>query len=248
MIKLIDVYKAFDTQEVHKGINLEIKSGAITVMIGPSGTGKSVLLKEVMGLIKPDSGKIIIDGTNITELDKVELVKFRRKFGILFQNAALFDSMNVYNNVAFPIREHTKYKESKIADIVEEKLGLVGLTGHNHKYPSELSGGMQKRVGLARALALEPDIMLYDEPTTGLDPIMTDVVDNLIYDTQQKLNITSVVISHDISSVLKIADYVGMIYKGEVVFYGSKDEISNSDNPYVKQFFSGSQNGPMQVY
>ncbi len=248
MIKLVDVHKSFGEQHVHRGINLEIKKGAITVMIGPSGTGKSVLLKEVMGLLKPDKGHIYVDGVDITTLDKAELTKLRRKFGMLFQNAALFDSMTVYDNVAFPLREHTDFKEEKIAEIVDEKLCLVGLHGHNHKYPSELSGGMKKRVGLARALALEPDIMLYDEPTTGLDPIMTDVVDNLIYDTQKHLNITSVVISHDISSVLKIADYVGMVYQGNVVFYGTKEEIKHSDNPYVVQFFNGSKDGPLKVY
>lgn len=248
MIKLVDVRKSFGKQEVHSGMTLDIVKGAITFIIGPSGTGKSVLLKEMMGLIIPDSGHIYVDGKDIVKESFKNLLNIRKKFGMLFQNAALFDSMNVYENVAFPLREHTKYGEKKIRRIVEEKLGLVGLTGVDQKFPSELSGGMRKRVGLARAIAIEPDIMLYDEPTTGLDPIMTDVVDNLIYDTQKKLDITSVVISHDISSVMKIADFIGMIYQGKVVCYGTPKDFEETDNPYVRQFFSGSRNGPIKVY
>ncbi len=248
MIEIKDVYKSFGKHIVHNGININIVKGAITVIIGPSGTGKSILLKEMLGLIMPDSGSIYIDGDDITLSNKLELLTIRKKFGMLFQNAALFDSMTVFENVAFPLIEHTKLSKNDIYDIVIDRLRMVGLSGSDFKYPSELSGGMKKRVGLARALALEPEIMLYDEPTTGLDPIMTDVVDNLIYDTQKKLNITTVVISHDINSILKIADFIGMIYKGQVVFYGTPNEAKVSDNTYIKQFFSGSKDGPIKVY
>ena len=190
MIKVVNLYKKFGNHNVHNGINLEIKKGAITYIIGPSGTGKSVLLKQLMGLIKPDKGTIYVDGADITKANKKQLLKIRYKFGMLFQNAALFDSLTVYENVAFPLREHRKLSEAETMEIVHEKLKLVGLSGVNNRFPSELSGGMRKRVGLARAIALSPDIMMYDEPTTGLDPIMTDVVDDLIYTTQKELNIT----------------------------------------------------------
>lgn len=248
IIEVKDLHKSFGSFTVHKGINLVIPKSAITVIVGPSGTGKSVLLKQIMGLLKPDKGEVIVDGVDITKLDKRQFIGIRKKFGMLFQNGALFDSMTVYENVAFPLREHTKYNESKIKEIVLEKLRLVGLKDVENKMPAELSGGMRKRVGLARAIALEPDIILYDEPTTGLDPIMRDVVDNLIYDTQKELKITSVVISHDIDSVFKIADYVAMIYSGIIVFSGSLDEFKESDNPYVRQFLTGSMEGPIKIF
>ena len=248
MIEMIDVCKSFGSQKIHSNLRLNIVKGATTVIIGPSGTGKSVLLKEMIGLISPDSGKIIVSGTDITIASKDQLLEVRKKFGFLFQNAALFDSMTVKENIAFPLKEHTKLSEPEINDIVRDRLKIVGLSGADSKYPSELSGGMKKRVGLARALALEPEVILYDEPTTGLDPIMTDVVDNLIFNTQRKLEITSVVISHDIQSVLKIADYIGMIYNGEIVHYGTPDDFKKTDNPFVRQFFSGSKDGPIKVY
>ena len=248
MIEMADVHKSFGKQKVHAGVDLNVIKGAITVIIGPSGTGKSVLLKEMMGLILPDSGKITVDGVNIGTASKNRLLELRKKFGILFQSAALFDSMTVSENVAFPLREHTKLPDDEIKLIVADRLRMVGLSGANDKYPSELSGGMKKRVGLARALALEPEIMLYDEPTAGLDPIMTDVVDDLICDTQKKLGITSVVITHDIKSVKKIADYIGMIYNGKIVRYGTLTDFETTDDPYVRQIFSGSKDGPIKVY
>lgn len=247
-IEVKNLHKSFGDFKVHKGIDLLIPKGAITVILGPSGTGKSVLLKQIMGLIMPDKGEILVDGVDITKLDKKELVAVRKKFGMLFQNAALFDSMNVYENVAFPLREHTKLKEKEIREIVLEKLRLVGLKNVENKMPSELSGGMRKRVGLARAIALEPDIILYDEPTTGLDPIMRDVVDSLIYETQKKLNITSVVISHDIDSTTKIADYVAMIYDGRTIINGTIEDLRSSADPYVNQFLSGSMEGPIKIF
>lgn len=248
MIEMADVHKSFGRQKVHAGVDLNVIKGAITVIIGPSGTGKSVLLKEMMGLILPDSGKITVDGVNIGTASKKRLLELRKKFGILFQSAALFDSMTVSENVAFPLREHTKLPDDEIKLIVADRLRMVGLSDANDKYPSELSGGMKKRVGLARALALEPEIMLYDEPTAGLDPIMTDVVDDLICDTQKKLGITSVVITHDIKSVKKISDYIGMIYNGKIVRYGTLTDFETTDDPYVRQIFSGSKDGPIKVY
>jgi len=171
LIKMEDIYKSFGEQEVHKGINLLVPKGGISVILGPSGTGKSVLLKQMMGLILPDKGDVIVENESLVGMSRKKLIQIRKKFGMLFQNAALFDSMNVFDNIAFPLREHTKYKEKQIKDIVMEKLRLVGLKDVENKMPSELSGGMRKRVGLARAIALEPKIILYDEPTTGLDPI-----------------------------------------------------------------------------
>ncbi|MGE4266090.1 MAG: ABC transporter ATP-binding protein [Deferribacterales bacterium] len=246
-IECLDLHKSFGIHKIHKGINLKIVKGAITYIIGPSGTGKSVLLKQLCGLMSPTTGKVIVNGQDITVMKPEELVQMRKKFGILFQNAALFDSMNVHENVAFPLVEHTKFSKSEIDRIVKEKLRLVGLRNIEDKMPSELSGGMRKRVGLARAIALEPDIMLYDEPTTGLDPIMCDVVDNLINDTQKELGITSIVISHDIESTLKIADYIAMLYDGKVVLYGTSEDFKTTDNPYVKQFFSASKEGPIKI-
>lgn len=248
MIEFIHTAKSFGKQEVHKDISLTIPTGKITFIIGPSGTGKSVFLKQIMGLIKPDKGQILLDNQDITKLNDKELLALRAKFGYVFQNAALFDYMNVFDNVAFPLREHTKLKEAEIKEKVETKLLQVGLKDVNTKFPSELSGGMRKRVGLARAIVLNPEIMLYDEPTTGLDPIMTDVVDNLIADTQRSgENLTSVVISHDIRTTLNIADKIAMIYGGYIVAEGSPEEFKNSDDPIIRQFLTGSRIGPITV-
>ncbi|QAR33297.1 ABC transporter ATP-binding protein [Geovibrio thiophilus] len=246
-IELKDVHKSFGEYKIHKGIDIQVHKNAITYIIGPSGTGKSVLLKQMCGLMPPTKGDVLVDGKSIVGLKGKDLLELRKKFGILFQNAALFDSMTVFENVAFPLLEHTKLNKKQIHDIVIEKLRLVGLRDIEKKLPSELSGGMRKRVGLARAIALEPQIILYDEPTTGLDPIMCDVVDNLINDTQKELNITSVVISHDIDSALKIADYMAMLYDGRVVLFGTPDEFKSTDNPYVRQFLSASMEGPIKV-
>ncbi len=246
-IELKDVHKSFGEYKIHKGINIQVHKNAITYIIGPSGTGKSVLLKQMCGLMPPTKGDVLVDGRSIVGLKGKELLELRKKFGILFQNAALFDSMTVFENVAFPLSEHTKLSKRQIHEIVIEKLRLVGLRNIENKMPSELSGGMKKRVGLARAIALEPEIILYDEPTTGLDPIMCDVVDNLINDTQKELKITSVVISHDIDSALKIADYIAMLYDGKVVLFGTPDEFKSTDNPYVRQFLSASMEGPIKV-
>jgi len=192
-------------QKVLDGLNLDIEDGKTTVIIGDSGGGKSVLLKHIIGLIKPDSGQVIVDDVDIASLNDRDLNEVRKKFGMLFQEAALFDSMNVMENVAFPLREHTRKKEKEIREIVKERLRAVGLTGIEDKMPSELSGGMRKRVGLARAIALHPQIVLFDEPTTGLDPVMTEAINELIVETQEKFNLTCVVISHDVQSILRWA-------------------------------------------
>ena len=239
MIKLIDVCKSFYHQKVLDSLSLTIAPEKISVIIGQSGSGKSVLLKHMIALMRPDSGQIFVDGVDITEQDEKALGEIRKNFGMLFQGAALFDSMTVGHNVAFPIREHTDRSESEIKDIVHAKLRQVGLTGVFHKMPSELSGGMRKRVGLARAIALDPRIILFDEPTTGLDPIMRDAIENLIVQTQQQTQATCVVISHDIDSTLKMAHHVAMISKGKIIESGTPDDIRESKNPVVRQFVVG---------
>lgn len=247
MIQLIDIHKSFGEQKVLDGLNLEIEDGKTTVIIGKSGGGKSVLLKHIIGLLKPDSGQVLVNGIDITTLNDRELNEVRKNFGMLFQEAALFDSMNVGDNVAFPLREHTKKKEKEIREIVDERLRAVGLPGVENKMPSELSGGMRKRVGLARALAMHPQIILYDEPTTGLDPIMTEAINDLIINTQKNFNVTCVVISHDINSIFEIGHNIAMLYDGKIVEYGTPEVIKQSDNPVLKQFLSGSLVGPISI-
>jgi len=245
LIRLEEVYKTFQEQRVLDGISLQIPQGEIFIIIGGSGQGKSVLLKHMIGLLRPDKGRIFIDDDDITRLSSWELKEVRKKFGMLFQNAALFDSMTVGDNVAFPLREHTRLHNMVIMDRVRTRLADVGLQGIEHKYPSELSGGMRKRVGLARALALEPEIVLFDEPTTGLDPITTDVINQLIYDTQKRLGLTFVIISHDVESIFKLAHRIAMLYKGKIIERGTPEEIKASPNPIVQQFISGSSEGPI---
>jgi len=247
MIKLIDVHKSFGKQRVLKGLRLDIEDGKTTVIIGKSGGGKSVLLKHIIGLLKPDSGQVLVDGVDITKLNDRGLNEIRKKFGMLFQDAALFDSMTVGENVAFPLREHTKIKDSEIREIVAERLRAVGLKGIEDKMPSELSGGMKKRVGLARAIAMQPRIVLFDEPTTGLDPVMTEAINQLIMETQSNFNLTCIVISHDLGSIFKIGHKIAMLYEGEIIEYGSPEEIKSSGDPVTIQFLSGSIEGPMKI-
>jgi phospholipid/cholesterol/gamma-HCH transport system ATP-binding protein len=220
-------------------LNLEIEPQKITFIIGQSGGGKSVLLKHIIGLMKPDSGRIFIGDKDIAKLREKELNTVRKNFGMLFQDAALFDSMTVGENIAFPLKEHTRLPNHEIKKIIEAKLLQVGLKGISHKMPSELSGGMRKRVGLARAIALDPKIILFDEPTTGLDPIMRDAIDNLIVRTHQQTGATCIVISHDIESTFKIAHKVAMLYKGSIIEYGSPEEIKTSSNSVVGRFITG---------
>ena len=236
MIELIKISKSFNGQKVLDELDLNIDSERITVIIGQSGGGKSVLLKHVIGLIRPDSGQIIVDGVDITKLNDKMLNEARKKFGMLFQDAALFDSMTVGENVAFPLKEHTRLSIKEINKIVNDKLNLVGLDKVTSKMPSELSGGMRKRVGLARAIALDPKIVLFDEPTTGLDPIMRESIDKLIVSTQQRTKATFVVISHDIESTFMIAHKVAMLYQGKIVAVGTPDEMRLSNNSFVRRF------------
>jgi phospholipid/cholesterol/gamma-HCH transport system ATP-binding protein len=240
MIRLINLNKSFRSQEVLKDLNLTIPTGKTTVIIGRSGGGKSVLLKHIIGLIRPDSGEIWIDDQEINRLRERDLYRIRRRFGMLFQEGALFDSMTVGENVAFPLREHQKMSSySEITKVVAEKLALVGLSGIEEKMPSELSGGMRKRVALARAIALEPDIMLFDEPTTGLDPIMTASIDQLVIDTQKRFQLTCVVISHDIQSVFRIAHNIAMLYEGKIIEQGAPEVFRQSTNKLVQDFLLG---------
>ncbi len=239
MIQLVQIYKSFGKQVVLNGIDLEIPTGGITVIMGRSGEGKSVLLKTIIGLIKPDQGEVLVDKVDTTKLSSFDKNEVTKKFGMLFQGAALFDSMNVFDNVAFPLREHTKMPEKEINDRVTEILAQVGLKNIEHKIPSELSGGMRKRVGLARALILEPKIMLYDEPTTGLDPILSDSIDELIVETQKRLNITSVVVSHDIQGAFKVADRIAMLHEGKILEQGEPEKFRQSKHPFVQQFLEG---------
>jgi phospholipid/cholesterol/gamma-HCH transport system ATP-binding protein len=239
MITIQGLHKSFDGHAVLRGIDLTIPDGKITVIIGPSGCGKTVLLRHIIGLVKPDAGHVLVDGVDIASLRSKELNDFRRRFGMLFQNAALFDSMSVFDNVAFPLIESSRGKPlPDVEHIVEEKLRLVGLPGIGRKMPSELSGGMRKRVGLARAIVLAPSIILYDEPTTGLDPIMTVAIDNLILSMQQKLGVTSVVISHDRESAFRVADQIAMIHGGRIIECSTPEAFQRSKNPAVVEFLS----------
>lgn len=238
MIELIKICKSFKGQKVLDNLDLKIEPEKITVIIGRSGGGKSVLLKHIIGLIKPDSGRVLVDGIDTAKLNDKELNEIRKVFGMLFQDAALFDSMTVGENVAFPLKEHTKLSKKEIDEIVEEKLLQVDLKNVTHKMPSELSGGMRKRVGLARAIALNPKIVLFDEPTTGLDPIMCEGIDNLVINTQRHTKATFVVISHDIRSTFKIAHKVAMLYEGKIIEIGTPEEIRSSNNPVIKRFIS----------
>ena len=235
-ITLENISKSFGKQKVLDGLDLTLESKKITFIIGQSGGGKSVLLKHIIGLVKPDSGRILVDDIDISSLNEADLNEIRKNFGMLFQDAALFDSMTVGENVAFPLNEHRRLPKKEVQRIVTEKLLQVGLTGVTEKMPSELSGGMRKRVGLARALALDPKIILFDEPTTGLDPIMCDAIDQLIVETQQNTGSTCVVISHDIESTFKIAHRVAMLYNGKIIAYGSPEDIRSSSNPVLRQF------------
>jgi phospholipid/cholesterol/gamma-HCH transport system ATP-binding protein len=247
MIRMENVYKRFGSQQVLDGINLDIKKNSITTIIGCSGCGKSVLIRHLIGLEVPDSGSIYIEDDNIVGMRSRELNKIRRRFGVLFQDAALFDSLSAMDNVAFPIREHLKLPEKEIREIVRKKLSQVGMTGHEHKFPNELSGGMRKRVGLARALALDPDVVLFDEPTTGLDPVIKTAIYQLILKTHRERDVTYVMASHDMRGVLTISHEIMMLFQGKIVATGTPDEMRYSSEPLVHQFTNGTAAGPLVV-
>ncbi len=245
MIEIIDVHKSFGKKPVLSGVNLSINKGESAVIIGGSGSGKTVLLRHIIGLLKPDEGTVVVDSVDLSRLNEDELNELRKKFGMLFQAAALFDSMPVWENVGFGLKRHKKLSDKDVKEIAVEKLRLVGLVGAENLMPSELSGGMRKRVGLARAIAMEPEILLYDEPTTGLDPITADAINDLIIEMREKLSVTSVAITHDMKSAYKIADRIAMLYNGEIIETGSPVEIKNTSNPVVRQFIEGSATGPI---
>ena len=245
MIEIIDVHKKFGELEVLKGVNLSVKRGETIVIIGRSGCGKSVLLKHLIGILTPDSGKLLFNDVDISQMKENELIEHRKKFGMLFQAAALFDSLSVKENVAFGLREHMDLSEEEIDRITSEKLSLVGLYAVEGKKPAELSGGMRKRVGLARAFAMDPAIILYDEPTTGLDPITSDVINELIVKFKKEINVTSFAVTHDMKSAYKIADRIAMLYDGKIIESGTPEEIQKTSNPIVRQFITGSSKGPI---
>ena len=247
MITLRNVHKSFGTQKVLDGLDLDIPDGEITAIIGPSGEGKSVLLKHLIGLLQPDSGTIEVDGESILNLRRSELNRIREKFGMLFQNVALFDSMNVFENVAFPLEEKTSLSRQEIHSKVLSALEDVGLKNIENKYPDELSGGMKKRVGLARAVVHNPEIILFDEPTTGLDPIIKRAIHQLIKDTHAKFGFTAVIVTHEIPDIFDVAQNVAMLFRGKILQHGSAEDIKNSDHPAVRQFISGSLDGPIQM-
>ena len=247
-IKVSDLHKNFGGHKVLQGIDLEVKSGSSVVILGGSGSGKSVLIKSIIGLIKPDRGHIFIDDAETTYLGMKERFKLMAKCGFLFQAGALFDSLSVMDNITFFVEKLRRLRGSEKRDLAEAKLKSVGLSGRIlDLYPSELSGGMQKRVSLARAICANPEIIFFDEPTTGLDPIMANVINDLIIKVREELGATTITITHDLDSADKIANYVHLIYEGKVIWHGSKDEMYNADNPYLRQFLSGSTTGPILV-
>jgi phospholipid/cholesterol/gamma-HCH transport system ATP-binding protein len=249
MITFKGVTKTFGKHNVLDGIDLHIPRGKITIIVGKSGEGKSVTIKHIMGLLKPDAGRIIVDGEDITDLNQNALRSYRTKFGMLFQHAALFDSMTVGQNVAFPLREHSKLSGVDILQRTEMVLREVGLPDMQHKYPAELSTGEKKRVGLARAIVNNPKVVLYDEPTTGMDPLISEMIDELIVKVNKSSqDLTSVVISHDLKAALDIADHVIMLYKGRVEQAGTPEDFRRSKSPIIRQFFAGKVEGPMEFF
>jgi phospholipid/cholesterol/gamma-HCH transport system ATP-binding protein len=245
MIELIDVYKSFNHHQVLNGVSLKINTGETRVIIGRSGCGKSVTLKIITGILSPDKGTAIVDGKDVTKLRGKELDQLRFNIGLVFQGGALFDSLTVYENVGFVLREYGSLDEKEIRKRVSESLSLVALEGIEELKPAELSGGMKKRVALARALCMRPKIILYDEPTTGVDPITADAINNLICEVRDKLKVTSIVVTHDMVSAYKVADKISMLYQGKIIEEGTPEEIVSTKNPVVYQFTSGSSQGPI---
>ena len=237
--------KSFGSQNIWRDVSLTIPRGEVSAMLGPSGTGKSVFLKSLIGLLRPESGSIFIDGTDILKCSSKDLYEIRKMFGVLFQDGALFGSMDLYDNTAFPLREHTKKSESQIRDIVMEKMDLVGLTGAESKLPGEISGGMRKRAGLARALVLDPQIILVDEPDSGLDPVRTTYISQLLIDINAQIDATILIVSHNINLARTVPDNIGMLFRRELIMFGPREVLLTSDEPVVKQFLNGTMIGPI---
>ena len=246
MIRVVDLHKSFGENRVLQGINLEVPRGETVVIIGQSGSGKSILIKHLIGLIMPDKGEIYVDDMEITRLSEEERFKVRRKFAMLFQGAALFDSLTVLQNVRFGLQRYTEHTPQKIDQMARQALHRVGLRGVENLMPFELSGGMRKRVGLARAIAYQPEIILYDEPSTGIDPIRADAINDLIIQMKKDLKVTSIVITHDMVSTYKVADQVAMLYQGRIIATGTPEEIQGSKNPVIQQFITGAAEGPIE--
>ncbi|HIC11002.1 MAG TPA: ABC transporter ATP-binding protein [Campylobacterales bacterium] len=248
MIYFKDVHKKFGDREILRGVNLHIVKGKTTVIFGVSGGGKSTIIKHIVGLLKPDSGTIEVDGVDITKLSPKEMKEMRKRIGFLFQSGALFDSMNVFDNVAFPLREHMKTSGKQLQYSVRSSLEMVGLKPDEvvHLFPHELSGGMRKRVGLARTIIMKPSILLYDEPTSGLDPVSSNLITELIRHLQNELGVTSILISHDINESFKSGDYFAMLFEGKIIDYGNELFFRTSKNPVIRQFLSGSSRGPIK--
>ncbi len=244
-ISLRNVTKRFGSHTVLQDVSFDIPRGKITAVMGPSGTGKSVLLKNVIGLLRPDGGEIWVDGEETVRMGEKDLYRVRRKFGVLFQDGALFGSMNMFDNIAFPLREHTKKSEKEIKEITLEKASLVGMLDHMKKYPGEVSGGMKKRAGLARALAMDPEIILFDEPDSGLDPVRVSYLDELVKKIQEETGATFLIITHNIASVMRTSDYIAVLYQAGLVKFASKDEMRTTDNPLIRQFLAGRAMGPI---
>lgn len=247
VISLRGVTKRFGDYTVLKDITFDVPRGQITAVLGPSGTGKSVLLKNIIGLLRPEEGQIYVDGEPIVGIRHKEMLRIRRKFGVLFQDGALFGSMDIFDNIAFPLREHTKKGEREIKTIVLEKAEMVGMVAHLSKLPAEVSGGMRKRAGLARALVLDPEIVFFDEPDSGLDPVRVAYLDELVRDVQREVGCTFFIITHNIESVRRVADYIGMLYRSSLVRFGPAHEMFTSQRALVKQFLAGSSEGPISM-
>ncbi|HEX5598609.1 MAG TPA: ABC transporter ATP-binding protein [Micromonosporaceae bacterium] len=244
-VRIEGLTKSFGQQAVWRDVSLTLPAGEISVLLGPSGTGKSVFLKTLVGLFKPDSGSIWIDGHDLPRLSEHDLYEVRKLFGVLFQDGALFGSMNIYDNVAFPLREHTRKPESEIRRIVAEKLEMVGLVGAEEKLPGEISGGMRKRAGLARALVLEPEIVLFDEPDSGLDPVRTAYLNQLIIDLNQQTDATFLIVTHDINTARTVPDNIGLLYHGHLAMFGPREMLLSSTEPVVRQFLNAQRIGPI---
>ncbi len=244
-IEFINVHKAFGSNKVLRGLNLGLPEGKVSMILGPSGTGKSVCIKHIVGLLYPDEGDVIVAGQSIPALSDDDLFELRKKFGVLFQDGALFGSLNLYDNIAFPLRQHTEKGDEEIAEIVNRRMREVGLGDAGEKMPNELSGGMRKRAGFARSLVMEPDIVLFDEPDSGLDPVRTALLCELIKEVHAENGGSYVVITHDIMSARRVAEHISILWRGRIVESGPAEELFASENPFVRQFLSGDSAGPL---